>query len=167
MAGKYNIPLKIYNQLISQNNSKTYFDIINEIVGDRTTGTTIISLNTLYNNIISLSGTTTSYIPSINYSTPDLNASFDGTIKFDKIYTQYNDFTGSTNTTIGYSTLNAVPGSGAEICIFGDGLHNISFNSGFTKTVSSFNYDHTLGKINLIFFIYDGTRYWYSITQNY
>lgn len=57
-----------------------------------------------------------------------------------------------------------VAGFGAIYRLIGDGSHTPTF-SGIKKSSASGDYDNTEGTVNLIVFLFDGSDYWYSITQ--
>jgi hypothetical protein len=49
--------------------------------------------------------------------------------------------------------------------LIGDGVHTPTFSGLFKKSLSSKDYDLTDNVLNLIIFMYDGTDFWYTITQ--
>jgi hypothetical protein len=58
---------------------------------------------------------------------------------------------------------NPVPGYGALYRLIGDGSHSPTFTSAFKKSSISDSYNDTLGVVNLITFLFDGSEYWYTI----
>lgn len=64
-------------------------------------------------------------------------------------------------------TVNATGAQAGYFCyvrLVANGV-NIPTFSGFTEDLSSFGYDNTASRINVVRFWYDGTSYWYSISQ--
>lgn len=69
------------------------------------------------------------------------------------------------NVTFTVNTTGAVAGSQTIERITANGSNTISFSSPFKKSVTSSDFITTNGVINVVYFWFDGTDYWYTIDQ--
>lgn len=83
-------------------------------------------------------------------------------IPFDADVTHIEQVDGISGLTFLPNKNKALPANGALIRVKADGTNTPTL-TGFTKSSSSADYDTTLNKINVFWFVFDGTDYWYSI----
>lgn len=59
----------------------------------------------------------------------------------------------------------AIPGSVTVVRLTANGSNVPTFDGAFKKSASSQNYTNTASLLNVIYFWFDGTDYWYSIDK--
>lgn len=83
---------------------------------------------------------------------------------FDQWLTIYAQHTMSADITLTKTTSGAKAGYGAIKRIVADGSHTVTY-SAFKETIGSAGYDNRSGIVNVAYFVYDGTDYWISWSQ--
>lgn len=83
-------------------------------------------------------------------------------IPFDADVTHIEQVNGISGLTFMPNKNKALPANGAIIRVKADGTNTPTL-TGFTKAANSSDYDITANKINVFWFVFDGTDYWYSI----
>ena len=91
------------------------------------------------------------------------NATFNDTLYFSVPNRSYNPDTIKSNQTIVVKSTSKVAGTTEIIRFVGDGIHDISFGSINPAQSPVPTYNHTLNKVNLVIFTYDGVESWYTL----
>lgn len=93
-----------------------------------------------------------------------IGATFNGTLTFDRPHTAYNDYTVASNITIDIASSGKIQGTTEQVVMIGNGANLPNF-SDCRQVANTPSFNNSNGYLNLVTFLYDGTRVWYYINQ--
>lgn len=97
-------------------------------------------------------------------NTNRIGATFNGTLTFDKTQTSYNDYMVASNIIIVISSSGKIQGNTEQVTMIGNGTNLPNF-SACRQVANTPSFNNSNGYLNLVTFLYDGTRVWYYINQ--